>query len=150
MTHKEKDKLIKNLRAKIEEFDAGIDTFIDILDRENLLDKYYDKNGDFLPGMVHELNDYKFQKLQQRLQQWVESKTDKIKEAIRKNDKFYAEYSGFNEEFGEMGHTCPYEYCIESQELEEEKTELACPIFGHNCPGGEKQVHACKEIHKND
>lgn len=74
MTHKEKDKLIKDLYTKIEGFNLDIDIFIDILDRENLLNKYYDENGDFLPGVVHKLYKHQFQKLQQRLQQWVDPK----------------------------------------------------------------------------
>ena len=150
MTHEEKNKLIKDLRTKIEGSDADIEIFIEILDKENILDKYYDDNGDFLPGKVHELSDYKFKKLQQSLQQWVESKTDKIKEAIRKNGMYYAEYTGFNKDFKKMGHTCPYEYCIESQEITEEETEILCPVFGHNCPGGEKQVKACEHLNKNE
>lgn len=75
MTHKEKNKLIKDLYAKIEGFSLDIDIFIDILDREGLLNKYYDENGDFLPGAVHKLYNYQFQKLQQKLQQWVDPKT---------------------------------------------------------------------------
>lgn len=74
ITHKEKNKLIKDLRTKIEEFDMDIDVFIDILDRENVLDKYYDENGDFLPGMLHKLNDHRLHRLQQRLQRWVNQK----------------------------------------------------------------------------
>ena len=150
MTHEEKNKLIKDLRTKFKEFDTDIDIFIVILEKENILIKYYDDNGDFLPGVVHELSDYKFKKLQQRLQRWVESKTDKIKEALAKNDMFYAEYVGPNEEFEEMGHICLYEYCIETQELTEEDTALSCPIFGHNCPGGEKQVKFCEYLNKNE
>ena len=75
MTHKEKDKLIKDLYTRIEGLNLDVDIFIDILDREDLLNKYYDENGDFLPGVVHKLHDYQFQKLQQKLQQWVDPKT---------------------------------------------------------------------------
>lgn len=73
MTYKEKDKLIKDLYTRIEGLNVDIDIFIDILDREGLLNKYYDKNGDFLPGVVHKLHNHQLQRRQQKLQQWINS-----------------------------------------------------------------------------
>lgn len=152
MTHKEKDKLIEELREEIEMDNFSIDRFITILEMEGLLSKYFDEDGDFLPGVEDMLEEYKIQvvkyeaqKPHQRLERWV--KSGKIKEAIAKNGMFYAEYAGFNGEFEEMGHICPYEYCIETQELTEESTGLSCPLFGHNCPDpdGEVQVALCKK-----
>ena len=59
MTHKEKDKLIEELRTKIEGFSSDIGIFIKILKAEGLLDKYYDKNGCFLPIVLILMEKYK-------------------------------------------------------------------------------------------
>ncbi|MEM2959701.1 MAG: hypothetical protein QW261_15475 [Candidatus Jordarchaeaceae archaeon] len=39
-----------------------------------------------------------------------------------------------------------YEHCIENMPLTMERTGESCPLFGHNCPGGEEQVAACERI----
>lgn len=39
------------------------------------------------------------------------------------------------------GMVCPYEHCIENSPLK--RGELSCPLWGHNCPGGAKQVSTC-------
>lgn len=38
---------------------------------------------------------------------------------------------------------CIYEHCIENMEITEKPTIESCPVFGHNCPGGEKQAQYC-------
>ena len=49
----------------------------------------------------------------------------------------------------EKGMFCPYEHCIEMSPLRLGRDELSCPVFGHDCPGGEKQVGFCKSIGKS-
>jgi hypothetical protein len=44
-----------------------------------------------------------------------------------------------------QGGICKFEHCIENMELTIETTEKSCPVFGHNCPGGEKQVIECNK-----
>lgn len=71
-------------------------------------------------------------------QQWVDA-------AIEKDGHFYAQYAGPNQRFDEMGHMCPYEYCIETQDLHpDEDYSKSCPIFGHDCPGGAWQAFCCR------
>lgn len=75
-----------------------------------------------------------------------------------------------NERWKEQGGMCQYEHCIENMEIYEEEGQKcielgwitkdgypdinryiatygnsgkSCPIFGHDCPGGEKQVLEC-------
>lgn len=50
-----------------------------------------------------------------------------------------------NPKWEEQGGICKFEHCIENMELTEETTEKSCPIFGHNCPGGEEQVIECNK-----
>lgn len=69
MTHKEKNKLIKDLYTEIKGLNLDIDIFINIIDGEGLFNKYYGENGDFLSGAIRKLHNYQFQKFRQRLQQ---------------------------------------------------------------------------------
>lgn len=66
-----------------------------------------------------------------------------VEEAIKKGGMFYAEYAGPNEDYEEMNHICAYEYCIETQPLNDEPG--ACPVFGHKCPGGRGQAQFCED-----
>jgi len=50
----------------------------------------------------------------------------------------------YNKEFEKHGLVCPWEHCIEFMPLEK-RNKKSCPIFGHDCPGGEKQVRLCKK-----
>jgi len=68
-----------------------------------------------------------------------------VKESIKKGGMFYAEFAGFNEDFEEMGHICPFEYCIETQPLPEERSSASCPVFGHDCPAGRIQAEQCED-----
>ena len=57
----------------------------------------------------------------------------------RLNKNFAVGYSinfGSNSEYLQQGLLCEWEHCVEHFPLEEEETELSCPVFGHNCPGG--------------
>lgn len=49
-----------------------------------------------------------------------------------------------NENYEEHGLLCEWEHCIEWLPLTEKDTELSCPVFGHNCPGGETKVTECE------
>jgi hypothetical protein len=40
---------------------------------------------------------------------------------------------------------CEWEHCIEWMPLTEERTEISCPVFGHNCPGGVEKVSVCEK-----
>ena len=57
----------------------------------------------------------------------------------------YSEDLDFNEDWQKEGLACGYEHCIENFPLEEKRSKKSCPLFGHNCPGGVKQVKECKK-----
>lgn len=48
----------------------------------------------------------------------------------------------FNPNFEMEKRICGYEHCIESMPFSNEGID--CPIFGHDCPGGIKQVQTCR------
>ncbi len=48
-----------------------------------------------------------------------------------------------NPKWREQGFICRFEHCIELMPLQ--AAFGACPIFGHKCPGGEKDVKWCEE-----
>lgn len=48
-----------------------------------------------------------------------------------------------NPKWREQNGVCIYEHCIENSHLTLE--EACCPIFGHGCPGGRKQLIRCKQ-----
>ncbi len=79
------------------------------------------------------------------------SKTDakKIIDLTEKlNNSFSTGYSidfSPNEEHEKHGLLCEWEHCIEWLPLTEEDTELSCPVFGHNCPGGKSKVTKCRK-----
>ena len=56
----------------------------------------------------------------------------------------YSKCRAPNEKWKEQGGACKYEHCIESMPLIGGKS--ACPVYGHNCPGGAKQVLECVRI----
>jgi len=45
--------------------------------------------------------------------------------------------------FEKYGLSCPWEHCIENMPLE--NGAASCPLWGHDCPGGEEQVILCKD-----
>lgn len=50
-----------------------------------------------------------------------------------------------NKDYKKQGLSCEYEHCIEFMPLEEKEVKENCPIYGHNCPGGEEKVKECKK-----
>lgn len=48
-----------------------------------------------------------------------------------------------NKEYSQQGLLCEWEHCVEHFPLEEEKTELSCPVFDHDCPGGIEARKVC-------
>lgn len=41
---------------------------------------------------------------------------------------------------------CRYQHCIETMPIRTPREELySCPLFGHDCPGGQEAVYACRE-----
>ena len=69
----------------------------------------------------------------------------KVEAAIKKDGHFYAQHVGHNHAFEQMGHMCPYEYCIETQPLHPTADgNKSCPVFGHDCPGGVWQAFFCR------
>ena len=50
-----------------------------------------------------------------------------------------------NAEYKEQGLLCEWEHCIEQMRLSEEPTDLTCPTFGHDCPGGIASRKSCKK-----
>lgn len=69
-----------------------------------------------------------------------------IKLAERLNKSFAVGYSinfKANKEYAQQGLLCEWEHCVEHSPLTEEVTELSCPVFGHNCPGGLENRQNC-------
>lgn len=58
----------------------------------------------------------------------------------------YSEDKSRNDDWEQMGLCCPYEHCIETCGLD--MFSDRCPMFGHNCPGGEDQVIECERTIK--
>jgi len=48
-----------------------------------------------------------------------------------------------NLDYKKHGLLCEWEHCIEWMPLAAEPTELSCPVFGHNCPGGVEKISIC-------
>jgi len=76
--------------------------------------------------------------------------TEEYEEAAKRyRKKFKDQPIGFNKvsdnpKWEEMGMFCRWEHCIEMMTLRDKRDENSCPIFGHDCPGGPKQVRECK------
>lgn len=41
-----------------------------------------------------------------------------------------------NSDYKEQGLLCEWEHCIEHFPVREERDDISCPVFGHDCPGG--------------
>jgi hypothetical protein len=54
-----------------------------------------------------------------------------------------------NSDWEQQGLICPYEHCIEHMPLPEKTTEVSCPVFGHDCPGGPLEVGICTAEGRN-
>ena len=70
----------------------------------------------------------------------------------RLNKSFSVGYSinfDSNKDYVQQGLFCEWEHCVEHFPLEEEKTELSCPVFGHDCPGGVEARKPCKKTIDN-
>lgn len=70
----------------------------------------------------------------------------------RLNNSFPTGYSlNFfpNAGYIEQGFLCEWEHCIEEMPLSEEATDLSCPAFGHDCPGGVTVREGCKRSVKD-
>ena len=68
--------------------------------------------------------------------------------ANRLNQSFPTGYSlNFFPNTGYEGQCllCEWEHCIEEMPIAEEPTDLSCPAFGHNCPGGLEVRGKCKK-----
>jgi len=50
-----------------------------------------------------------------------------------------------NPNYKKHGLLCKWEHCIEWMPLSKNQTELSCKVFGHNCPGGIKEVKKCNK-----
>lgn len=74
------------------------------------------------------------------------SETMALVERINENTQpGYSLNIGPNSDYEAQDLFCEYEHCIEMMPLAELKTGKSCPEFGHDCPGGEKQVKRCKK-----
>lgn len=51
-----------------------------------------------------------------------------------------------NYSFYKQNIICEWEHCIEYMPLEKERGLKSCPIFGHNCPEGERHVTICRKL----
>ena len=72
--------------------------------------------------------------------------------ANRLNKSFPTGYSlNFfpNAGYEEQRLLCAWEHCIEEMPLTEEPTDLSCPAFGHDCPGGLDARENCKNTIKD-
>ena len=65
-----------------------------------------------------------------------------INEQLKTVSLGYCEYEGAYEGWKEAGHFCAFEYCIET--FPYKGGDLACPMYGHNCPGSKKQRDICQ------
>lgn len=68
--------------------------------------------------------------------------------ANRLNKSFPTGYSlNFfsNAGYEEQGLHCEWEHCIEEMPIADERTDLSCPTFGHDCPGGLDKREKCKK-----
>lgn len=54
-----------------------------------------------------------------------------------------------NLDYKKHGLLCEWEHCIEWMPLAAERTELSCPVWGHNCPGGVEKVSKCGKTIKD-
>lgn len=66
----------------------------------------------------------------------------------RLNNSFSTGYSinlDANNDYAKHGLHCEYEHCIENSPIGEEETEVSCPVFGHDCPGGKELVNSCSK-----
>ena len=62
------------------------------------------------------------------------------------NKSFSAGYSldlSPNNDYENQGLFCEWEHCIEWMPLSKKDTELSCPVWGHNCPGGIEKISKC-------
>lgn len=50
-----------------------------------------------------------------------------------------------NVDYKEQGLSCEWEHCVEHFPQSEQQTELSCPVFGHDCPGGIESRRKCKK-----
>ena len=50
------------------------------------------------------------------------------------------------ENYEDHGLMCEWEHCIEHMPLADPKTDLSCPVFGHDCPGGKSLSLTCRSI----
>jgi len=50
-----------------------------------------------------------------------------------------------NLDYEMQGLLCEWEHCIEHMPLEQERTDLSCKVFGHNCPGGLNKTTVCEK-----
>jgi len=57
----------------------------------------------------------------------------------------YVPITQFNHAFRIQQFWCPWEHCIELFPLPKVRTPGSCPVFGHNCPGGERQAVLCRD-----
>lgn len=57
----------------------------------------------------------------------------------------YVPITQFNHAFRIQQFWCPWEHCIELFPLPKVRTPGSCPIFGHDCPGGEGQAVSCRD-----
>jgi len=48
-----------------------------------------------------------------------------------------------NPHWHEQGLLCQYEHCVEHLPLTDPSTDASCPLFGHDCPGGQGVVDSC-------
>lgn len=51
-----------------------------------------------------------------------------------------------NYSFYKQNIICEWEHCIEYMPLEKGRGLKSCPIFGHNCPEGERHVTICRKL----
>ncbi len=64
----------------------------------------------------------------------------------RLNKSFSVGYSinfDANKDYEQQGLLCEWEHCVEHFPLKERETELSCPVFGHDCPGGIEARKSC-------
>ncbi|MFA5148708.1 MAG: hypothetical protein WC491_06250 [Candidatus Omnitrophota bacterium] len=50
-----------------------------------------------------------------------------------------------NSSYHAQGMFCEWEHCIEHSPLREMSSELSCPVFGHDCPGGLETRSLCNK-----
>ena len=135
---------VNKLGLKTEQF--NLYEYVNLLYRKFKIDDYQKK--------VLILIIDKIELLKRNWEKIYESDVKKIINQLEEiNERFsfaYSLNSNPNENYKESGYCCKWEHCIEQMPLENPRTDESCPVFGHTCPGGVKEVKECEHSYEDE